>query len=196
MNWTLSQRSLFFISFPTFIFIQWHFKPKLTISIFFSYAHLSPCASCLLLTRLCSFISSSAPITSLPPFLCSGSGLGCTLHNGEWRGWFLSSDIVIKESPLLGRAPPTRLLPVWLPDTLTFTHTPVCTAGGEAVRLQRRRRTKGLRSSTSQRDAGDRESDELETEEQSTDSVISGGCCITSGSSQRTVVFHYGFMTL
>lgn len=45
-------------------------------------------------------------------------------QGGERRGVFLSSDIVIKESPLLDWA---RLLayshPVWLPDTLAFTHT-------------------------------------------------------------------------
>lgn len=43
-----------------------------------------------------------------------------------------SSDIVMKESPALCWA---RLLsyshPVWLPDTLAFTHTPVCTVEGE-----------------------------------------------------------------
>lgn len=69
------------------------------------------------------------PIISLPPFLCSSSN---RRRRRGWREGEGSSDIVIKESPSLGWARPLGYShPVWLPDTLAFTHTPVCTAEGD-----------------------------------------------------------------
>lgn len=65
---------------------------------------------------------------------------------------FLSSDIVIKESPLLGWA---RLLayshPVWLPDTLAFTHT-LLSARPKEERTDKEKRTKSGRRGEAARD--------------------------------------------
>lgn len=120
-------------------FLNWHKWAKV--------ANSSQCTFSFFLSATdtnspCSFISSCAANYLPAPFPVFYQQLRA-MHRGgevgrqrgeerrerERRGVFLSSDIVIKESPLLGWA---RLLayshPVWLPDTLAFTHTPVCTA--------------------------------------------------------------------
>lgn len=98
----------------------------------------------------CSFISSCAANYFPAPFpvLCCSGGLGRAQLN--WRrgrpGGEKGRVPVLwhrhKGIPCTGLCPPTRYShPVWLPDTLAFTHTPVCTAEGETGRLERKKKS-------------------------------------------------------
>lgn len=102
--------------------------------------------SCLPATGLCSFISSCA-VNYLPaPFPVFLQQPGpCTGREGGKRGGLLSSDIVIKESPQPA-GPAHSHTVVWLPDTLWFTHTAVCTGGRRKGPLRETRGSETLRT--------------------------------------------------
>ena len=95
-----------------------------------SHALSALCASCSLLTQtaFAHLLAAVRPIISLPPFLCSSSSLGRAQRRGgeageavERRGGFLSSDIVIKESPPLGW--PAHSLTLTLSGSQTHSHS-------------------------------------------------------------------------